>query len=115
VYKKFDITPKRWYAPRTKRWLRLPLYDTAPDPSTSALLGKPALSRQFKSRLGACVVDAYLKHWKTALQFDRAVFRAFPGAELVFRRPLISMAKPDLGNSIVRFGILHPLRVSAAG
>jgi hypothetical protein len=32
--------------------------------------------------LGAGVVDAYLKHRKTALQFDRAVFCTFFGAEL---------------------------------
>ena len=34
------------------------------------------------SRLGGGVVDADLKHRKTALQFDRAVLCAFLGAEL---------------------------------
>ncbi len=34
------------------------------------------------SRLGGGVVDAYLKHRKTTLQFDCAVFCAFLGAEL---------------------------------
>jgi hypothetical protein len=34
------------------------------------------------SRLGVGIVDAYLKHGKTALQFDRAVLCTFPGAEL---------------------------------
>ena len=34
------------------------------------------------SRLGAGIVDAYLEHRKAALQFDRTVFCAFPGAEL---------------------------------
>jgi hypothetical protein len=34
------------------------------------------------SRLGACIVDAYLEHRKAALQFDRTVFCAFLGAEL---------------------------------
>jgi hypothetical protein len=32
--------------------------------------------------LGVGIVDAYLKHGKTALQFDRAAFCTFPGAEL---------------------------------
>jgi hypothetical protein len=32
--------------------------------------------------LGTGVVDAYLKHGKTALQFGRAAFCTFPGAEL---------------------------------
>jgi len=31
--------------------------------------------------LGAGIVDPYLKHREAALQFDRAVFCAFPGAE----------------------------------
>ena len=34
------------------------------------------------SRLAVGVVDAYLKHGKTALQFGRAAFCTFPGAEL---------------------------------
>jgi hypothetical protein len=33
------------------------------------------------SRLGAGIADPYLKHRKTALQFDRAALRAFLGAE----------------------------------
>ena len=37
------------------------------------------------SRLGGGVVDAYLKHGKTALQFRRAAFCTFPGAELGFQ------------------------------
>ena len=40
------------------------------------------LTGQIVSRLGAGVVDADLKHRKTALQFDRAVLCAFFGAEL---------------------------------
>ena len=46
---------------------------------------KSALSRQIVSRLGTGVVDAYLKHGKTALQFGRAAFCTFPGAELGFQ------------------------------
>jgi hypothetical protein len=34
------------------------------------------------SRLGAGVVDAYLEHRKTALQFDRTMFCTFLRAEL---------------------------------
>ena len=41
-----------------------------------------ALTRQIVSRLGAGIVDAYLKHRKTALQFERSVLCAFLGAEL---------------------------------
>ena len=37
---------------------------------------------QIVSRLGDGVVDAYLKHRKTAFQFGRAVLCAFFGAEL---------------------------------
>jgi hypothetical protein len=44
--------------------------------------GPSALSREIVSRLGTGVVDAYLKHGKTALQFGRAAFCTFPGAEL---------------------------------
>ena len=49
------------------------------------------------SRLGGGVVDANLKHRKTALQFDRALLRAFLRAELGLQRPSISRAKPDFG------------------
>src|SRR3984957_8096152 len=53
-------------------------------PAAAPFLGpRPsALSRQIVSRLGGGVVDADLKHRKPALQFDRAVFCAFLGAEL---------------------------------
>ena len=37
------------------------------------------------SRLGGGVVDAYLKHRKTAFQFDRPVLGTFLGAELGFQ------------------------------
>ena len=41
-----------------------------------------SLSRQIVSRLSAGVVDADLKHRKTALQFDRTLLGTFLGAEL---------------------------------
>jgi hypothetical protein len=34
------------------------------------------------SRLGGGIIDAYLKHRKTALQFDRTMLGTFLGAEL---------------------------------
>jgi hypothetical protein len=40
------------------------------------------LDRDIVSRLGAGVVDAYLKHRKTTFQFDRPVLGTFLGAEL---------------------------------
>jgi hypothetical protein len=56
-------------------------------PASAPFLGpRPsALNRQIVSRLGGGVVDADLKHRKTALQFDRALFCAFLGAELGFQ------------------------------
>jgi hypothetical protein len=43
---------------------------------------RAGLDREIVSRLGGGVVDAYLKHWKTTLQFNRAVLSTFLGAEL---------------------------------
>jgi hypothetical protein len=40
------------------------------------------LKRQIVSRLGGSIVDADLKHRKTALQFDRTLLGTFLGAEL---------------------------------
>jgi hypothetical protein len=40
------------------------------------------LKRQIVSRLGGGIVDADLKHRKTALQFERTLLGTFPGAEL---------------------------------
>jgi hypothetical protein len=60
-----------------------PVIKTIPKPHDRHLRDQPsALSREIVSRLGAGVVDADLKHRKTALQFDRALLCAFFGAEL---------------------------------
>ena len=40
------------------------------------------LDRQIVSRLSGGVIDTYLKHRKTTLQFDRTVLGTFLGAEL---------------------------------
>ena len=75
------------------------------------------------SRLGDGIVDADLKHRKTALQFERTLLGTFLGAELG-KRPSISRAKPFLGSSIVRMGIRktvvvgnvpHLVKMSLAG
>ena len=62
------------------------LKQIASAPRTANDLASKVLSQkttwQIVSRLGGGVVDAYLKHRKTAPQFDRAVFCAFLGAEL---------------------------------
>jgi hypothetical protein len=58
------------------------------------LYGPLALSREIVSRLGTGVVDAYLKHGKTALQFGRPAFCTFPGAELGLRSAVDFEGKP---------------------
>jgi hypothetical protein len=65
------------------------------------------LKRQIVSRLGGGIVDADLKHRKTALQFERTLLGTFPGAELGLQATIDSRAKPFLGSSIVlvRMGI----------
>ena len=62
------------------------LKEIASAPRTANDLASKVLSqkttRQIVSRLGGGVVDAYLKHRKTAFQFDRPVLGTFLGAEL---------------------------------
>ena len=69
--------------PLCDRGIPLALVATGVDPSFTA--GPSARSREIVSRLGTGVVDAYLKHGKTALQFGRAAFCTFPSAELGLR------------------------------
>jgi hypothetical protein len=52
------------------------------------------LKEQIVSRLGGGIVDAYLKHRKTALQFDRAPFGTFLGAELGLQATIDFEKKP---------------------
>ena len=69
-------------------------------PGEPMLIGKfpfRGLSQQIVSRLGACVADAYLMHRKTALQFDRAVFCAFPSAELGLQTSVYLDGKTGFG------------------
>jgi hypothetical protein len=40
------------------------------------------LDREIVPRLSGGIIDTYLKHRKTTLQFDRSVLGTFPGAEL---------------------------------
>ena len=65
------------------------LKDIASAPRTASDLASKILSQkttgQIVSRLGRGVVDAYLKHRKTAFQFDRPVLGTFLGAELGFQ------------------------------
>jgi hypothetical protein len=96
VYKKFDINAETVVALRTKRWRRFPLVDIKGSwcrqsrPAAPPLSGawKVALNWQVVSRLGARVVDAYLKHREAAFQFDRAALCAFLGAELGLQSPI---------------------------
>jgi hypothetical protein len=67
------------------------------------------LKEQIVSRLGGGIVDAYLKHRKTALQFDRAPFGTFLGAELGLQATIDFESEARfLGSSIVRVGIRNP-------
>jgi hypothetical protein len=66
------------------------------------------LKGQIVSRLGGGIVDAYPKHRKTALQFDRALLGTFLGAELGLQATIDFESETALGSSIVRMGIRNP-------
>jgi hypothetical protein len=79
VYKKFDINAEAVYGPLMRCWLRLLLFDVE-DPdvlvATPADFSGAEISAKLADRasIGCRVVDAYLKHRETALQFHRTVF-----------------------------------------
>src|SRR5260370_23720219 len=77
------------------------LKEIASAPRTANDLASKTLSQkttgQIVSRLGGGVVDAYLKHRKTAFQFDRPVLGTFLGAELGLQATIDFEGKTGFG------------------
>jgi hypothetical protein len=81
------------------------------------------LKGQIVSRLGSGIVDAYLKHRKTALQFDRALLGTFLGAELSLQATIDFESETVFGQfnrsdghseSVLVGNVAHLVKVSPA-
>jgi hypothetical protein len=84
----------------------------------------PQLDRQIVSRLGGGIVDADLKHRKTALQFDRTLLGTFLGAELGLQATIDFESETVFGQfnrsdghseTVVVGNVPHLVKVSLAG
>ena len=81
------------------------------------------LKRQIVSRLGGGIVDAYLKHRKATLQFDRTLLGTFLSAELGLQATIDFESETVFGQfnrsdghseTVVVGNVLHLVKVSLA-
>jgi hypothetical protein len=81
------------------------------------------LKGQIASRLGGGIVDANLKHRKTAFQLDRSLLGTFLGAELGLQATIDfesetvfgEFNRPDGHSETRRWHVPHQAKVSLAG